>query len=55
LGAVPKALILDVPQIVAILVPTKPDRADKVGWNGTNIRHFIVESAYDLEQGITNI
>jgi len=55
LGAVPKALILDGPQIVAIVAPTEPDKADKVGWKGTNTRYFIVKSAYDLQHGITSL
>jgi len=37
-------------QVVAIPAPKDTDGPDAIGWIGTNIRHFTVQSAYNLQR-----
>jgi hypothetical protein len=36
-------------KVVALPTPKETDGSDLVGWRGTNTRHLIVRSAYDLQ------
>jgi len=41
-------------QIMAISAPIANDEVDTIGWKGTNIGQFIVQSAYNLQLGNDN-
>jgi len=41
---------ITVNKLVVIPAPKETDGPDSIGWNGTNTRHFTIQSAYNLQR-----